>query len=117
MGAMCVLIATPWSSLTPNRTRVAPASSEQLPANCVIGASHGLSAWPPRWCKIKKPTNGYPWAQEKIMHIHKDDIVEVIAGDDAGTPKSRMTARVLRVLPDENKVVVEGVNRVYKHLK
>ena len=24
---------------------------------------------------------------------------------------------MLRVLPDENKVVVEGVNRVYKHLK
>ena len=24
---------------------------------------------------------------------------------------------MLRVLPDENKVVVEGINRVYKHLK
>ena len=51
------------------------------------------------------------------MHIHKDDIVEVITGDDAGTSKSRTTARVLRVLPKENKVVVEGVNRVYKHVK
>jgi large subunit ribosomal protein L24 len=51
------------------------------------------------------------------MHVHKDDIVEVISGDDAGTPKARTTARVLRVLPDENKVVVEGINRVYKHLK
>src|SRR5438876_193367 len=46
------------------------------------------------------------------MHIRKDDIVAVITGDDAGT-----NARVLRVLPDKNKVVVEGVNRVYKHLK
>jgi large subunit ribosomal protein L24 len=51
------------------------------------------------------------------MNIRKDDIVEVIAGDDAGTAKARTTARVLRVLPDENKVVVENINRVYKHLK
>ena len=51
------------------------------------------------------------------MHIRKDDTVEVIAGDDAGTAKSRTTGRVLRVLPGENKVVVEGINRVYKHLK
>jgi large subunit ribosomal protein L24 len=46
------------------------------------------------------------------MHFRKDDTVQVIAGEDAGT-----IARVLRVLPDENKVVVEGVNRVYKHMK
>jgi len=46
------------------------------------------------------------------MHIRKDDTVEVLAGDDKGT-----RGRVLRVLRDENKVVVEGVNRVYRHLK
>jgi large subunit ribosomal protein L24 len=51
------------------------------------------------------------------MNIHRDDQVEVIAGDDKGTPKSRRIAKVLRVLPEENKIVVEGVNRVYKHLK
>src|ERR671922_1097757 len=51
------------------------------------------------------------------MIIRKDDIVEVITGDDAGGPKNRTTGRVLRVLPDKNKVVVEGINRVYKHLK
>jgi large subunit ribosomal protein L24 len=51
------------------------------------------------------------------MHVRKDDLVEVITGDDAGTPQSRTTGRVLRVLPDEGKVVVEGINRVYKHLK
>ncbi len=48
------------------------------------------------------------------MHVRKDDLVEVIAGDDAEKGRAR---RVLRVLPDEGKVVVEGVNRVYKHLK
>ena len=48
------------------------------------------------------------------MHVRKDDLVEVIAGDDALKGKAR---KVLRVLPDEGKVVVEGVNRVYKHVK
>ncbi|MFN4259550.1 MAG: 50S ribosomal protein L24 [Gemmataceae bacterium] len=51
------------------------------------------------------------------MLIRKDDMVEVIIGDDAGTSKARTVRRVLRVLPDKHKVVVEGVNRVYKHLK
>jgi large subunit ribosomal protein L24 len=51
------------------------------------------------------------------MHIRKDDLVEVITGDDAGTPKNRKVSRVLRVLSGKDKLVVEGVNRVYKHLK
>ena len=51
------------------------------------------------------------------MTIHKDDQVEVIAGDDKGSPSQRRIAKVLRVLPARNKIVVEGVNRVYKHLK
>ena len=46
------------------------------------------------------------------MLIHKGDMVRVIAGDDAGT-----TARVLRVLKEKGKIVVEGVNKVYKHMK
>jgi large subunit ribosomal protein L24 len=49
---------------------------------------------------------------EPTMHVRKDDIVQVMAGDDRGT-----TGRVLHVFPSRNKVVVEGVNRVYKHLK
>ena len=46
------------------------------------------------------------------MYIRKDDTVEVVAGDDKGT-----RGKVLRVLRDKNQVVVEGVNRVYRHLK
>jgi len=46
------------------------------------------------------------------MFIRKDDIVEVLTGDDKGK-----RGRVLRVLRDEGKVVVEGVNRVYRHLR
>ena len=48
------------------------------------------------------------------MYIRKDDLVEIIAGDDAEKGRAR---KVLRVLPEKNKLVVEGVNRVYKHLK
>jgi len=51
------------------------------------------------------------------MHIRKEDQVEVITGDDKGSSSSRRFAKVLRVLPEKNKIVVEGVNRVYKHLK
>ncbi len=46
------------------------------------------------------------------MHIRQDDMVEVIAGEDRG-----MRGKVLRVIPKNGKVVVEGVNRVYKHMK
>ena len=46
------------------------------------------------------------------MHIKKDDIVEVIAGDDKD-----VRAKVLRIDRDAGKLVVEGVNRVYKHVR
>ena len=46
------------------------------------------------------------------MYIRKDDVVEVITGDDKGT-----RGKVLRVLRAKDKLVVEGVNRVYRHLK
>src|SRR5262245_40700874 len=48
------------------------------------------------------------------MHIRKDDMVEVIAGEQKEPGRAR---KVLRVLPDDGKVVVEGVNRVWKHVK
>ncbi|OWK36387.1 50S ribosomal protein L24 [Fimbriiglobus ruber] len=46
------------------------------------------------------------------MNIRKDDIVIILAGDDKGK-----RGKVLRVVRSEGKIVVEGVNRVYKHLK
>jgi large subunit ribosomal protein L24 len=51
------------------------------------------------------------------MNIRKDDLVEVITGDDKGTSSERRIAKVLRVIPERDKVVVEGVNRVYKHMR
>jgi large subunit ribosomal protein L24 len=46
------------------------------------------------------------------MHIRINDTVEVQTGDDRGT-----RARVLKVDRAAGKLVVEGVNRVYKHVK
>lgn len=52
------------------------------------------------------------------MNIRKDDQVEVITGDDRGDSEGgRRLAKVLRVIPERGKIVVEGVNRVYKHLR
>ena len=46
------------------------------------------------------------------MRIRVNDLVEVIAGDDTGT-----RGRVLRVVVESNKVVVEGVAKVLKHVR
>ena len=45
-------------------------------------------------------------------HIKKGDLVEVICGDNKG-----VTGRVMRVLTDKDRVLVEGVNMVYKHVR
>ncbi|MFN8706109.1 MAG: 50S ribosomal protein L24 [Planctomyces sp.] len=46
------------------------------------------------------------------MHIRKGDLVEVICGDDAKT-----RGKVLSVDRKNKQLVVEGVNRVYKHVR
>jgi large subunit ribosomal protein L24 len=45
-------------------------------------------------------------------HIKSGDQVMVITGADRG-----QTGRVLRVLTSRNRVVVEGINRVWKHVR
>jgi large subunit ribosomal protein L24 len=44
--------------------------------------------------------------------IRKDDMVEVLAGNDRGK-----RGRVLRVIPDKNRIVVQGVNLRWKHMR
>jgi large subunit ribosomal protein L24 len=44
--------------------------------------------------------------------IRKGDIVAVMSGEDKGK-----RGRVLRVIPASGRVVVEGVNMVFKHLR
>ena len=46
------------------------------------------------------------------MKIKKDDVVVVISGKDKGT-----TGKVLKAMPKENRVIVEGVNVQTKHQK
>ena len=48
----------------------------------------------------------------KQVHVKKDDTVIVLSGDDKGTK-----GKVLEVSPKEGKVIVEGVNKVHKHVK
>ena len=47
------------------------------------------------------------------MHIRVGDTVEVISGNDRGQTK----AKVLQVDRAAGKLVVEGMNRVFKHMK
>ena len=45
-------------------------------------------------------------------HIKSGDTVIVISGADKGK-----TGKVLRILGERNRVVVEGINRVWKHVR
>jgi len=46
------------------------------------------------------------------LHVKKGDIVEIIAGDHKGA-----TGRVLRVIREKNRVVVQGHNIAKKHVR
>jgi len=46
------------------------------------------------------------------MHVRKDDLVKVLAGDHRGK-----TGKVLKVFPKTNRVIVEGVNFVKRHMR
>lgn len=50
-------------------------------------------------------------ARDKLK-IRKDDLVVVLSGDDKGK-----VGRVLRVIPQESRVVVESVRMVKRHVK
>jgi len=46
------------------------------------------------------------------LHIKKGDTVEIMAGDHKGA-----TGRVLRIIREKNKVVVQGHNLAKKHVR
>lgn len=46
------------------------------------------------------------------LNIKKGDTVMIITGEDAGKK-----GKVLKVIPETNRVVVEGLNKVTKHQK
>ncbi|MHC4942481.1 MAG: 50S ribosomal protein L24 [Planctomycetota bacterium] len=47
-----------------------------------------------------------------MKRIKRNDLAMVIAGNDAGK-----TGKVLRLIPKDKKIVVEGINLVYKHVR
>jgi large subunit ribosomal protein L24 len=51
-------------------------------------------------------------SKKKNLTIKKGDVVRVIAGRDKGAE-----GKVIAVLSGENRVIVEGVNRVKRHTK
>jgi large subunit ribosomal protein L24 len=46
------------------------------------------------------------------LGLRKDDIVVVISGENKGK-----SGKILKVLPEKNRVIVEGVNIVRRHTK
>lgn len=46
------------------------------------------------------------------LHVKKDDTVAILSGKDKGK-----TGRVLRVLPEKGRVVVESINMVKRHTR
>jgi large subunit ribosomal protein L24 len=48
----------------------------------------------------------------RALHVKKGDVVLVIAGADKGK-----SGKVIAAYPDEQRVLVEGINRIKKHTK
>ncbi len=46
------------------------------------------------------------------LHVRKGDTVQVIAGDDKGK-----SGKILEILTEKNRVIIEGVNMITKHQK
>ena len=46
------------------------------------------------------------------MKVHKDDQVIIISGNDRGK-----RGRVLKVYPERNKIIIEGINFIKRHTK
>ncbi len=49
------------------------------------------------------------------MHVKKNDMVLVIAGK--GRTQKNNTGKVLKVFPDQERIVVEGINLIHRHTK
>lgn len=49
---------------------------------------------------------------KRHLHVRRGDTVEVVAGNARG-----VRGRILRAVPKKERVVVEGVNMVWKHIR
>jgi large subunit ribosomal protein L24 len=50
--------------------------------------------------------------RKKILHVRKGDVVRVIAGKDKG-----VEGKIIDVIAESDRVVVEGVQRIKKHTR
>jgi large subunit ribosomal protein L24 len=50
--------------------------------------------------------------ERQSMRVAKDDTVMVISGDDRGK-----TGRVLKVFPENKRIIIEGINFIKRHTK
>ncbi len=48
----------------------------------------------------------------RVRRIKRDDVVRILTGKDKGK-----TSKVMAVIPDHERVIVEGVNMVKKHVR
>lgn len=51
-------------------------------------------------------------ASSRSLRVKKGDTVQVMSGKDRG-----LKGKIIQAMPDSNRVLVEGVNRVRKHTK
>jgi large subunit ribosomal protein L24 len=51
------------------------------------------------------------------LKIRKGDVVEVISGSARFQAQDKKRGRVIKVIPGKNKVLVEEINKVYKHMR
>lgn len=63
---------------------------------------------------LRKPATVGPKETKHLVHLHvkKDDLVVVLSGDDKGK-----RGKVLRAIPATRQVVVQGINKKWKHLR
>ena len=64
--------------------------------------------------KKHKPADA---AKHTKLKIKRNDVVIVIAGKNKGTVDHPTKGRVLRVIVNKQRVLVEGVNMIKKHVK
>jgi large subunit ribosomal protein L24 len=65
-----------------------------------------------RYLRAKKLVGKPEVKHLQKLHVKKDDEVEVISGADRGK-----TGKVLRAIPSKGMIVVQGINKRWKHLR
>jgi len=51
------------------------------------------------------------------LKIRKGDTVEVISGSARFAPENKKRGKVVKVYPDTERVLIENINMIFKHLK